>query len=218
MSKIINKRKTSTRRIWTEEERKTLSNMFPDNYTIDVCKALNRNYASVSSQANLMGLKKSDAFMKMELDKQGDRLRIVGEKGRYQKGRSPENKGKPMPIEVYEKVKHTMFKKGQATHNEKYDGHERISKDGYTEIRVKKGKYVLKHRLVWEQSKGTIPKGLILVFKDKNPKNITIENLELMTRVENMQRNTIHRYPTELKSTIKLVHKLKRKINAKEQN
>lgn len=218
MSEISNKRKISTRRIWTDKERKILASMFPDNYTIEICKALNRSYSSVSSQANLMGLKKSDSFMKMELDKQADRLRVIGESGRYQKGSVPLNKGKPMPIEVYEKLKHTMFKKGKLPHNTNYDGHERITKDGYTEIRVKQGKYLLKHRVIWEQEKGAIPKGLILVFKDGNPRNITIDNLELMTRVENMQRNTIHRYPPELKSTIKLVHKLKRKINAKEQN
>ena len=111
-----------------------------------------------------------------------------------------------------------MFKKGNEPFNTKYNGHERVSIDGYTEIRIKKGTYVLKHRYIWEQSHGQIPEGYILVFIDKNPQNITVENLELITRKENMLRNSIQRYPVELKSTIRLVKKLNRHINAKKQN
>jgi len=204
------------RRFWSDDERKILSEMFADNYTETICKILNRSYRSVCSQATLMGLKKSEAFMKRELERQADRLRIVGVKSRYQKGRKPENKGKPMPKEVYEKVKRTMFKKGHEPHNTNYDGHERLSKDGYIEIRIRKGRYVLKHRHVWEQANGKVPKGYIVVFKNRDPKNIVLENLELISREENMQRNTIHRFPTELKSTIRLVKKLKRTINEKQ--
>ena len=105
------------RRLWSDDERKILSEMFADNYTETICKILNRSYRSVCSQSFLMGLKKSDAFMKMELEKQAERLKIVGIAGRYAKGRTPENKGKKMPNDVYEKVKHTMFKKGQLPHN-----------------------------------------------------------------------------------------------------
>lgn len=205
-----------TRRFWSEHERKVMIEMFADNYTETVCKILNRSYRSVCSQATLMGLKKSDAFMKMELERQADRLRIVGVKSRYNKGREPENKGKPMSKELYEKCKPTMFKKGNEPHNTNYDGHERISKDGYVEIRIRKGKYVLKHRHVWEQVNGKIPKGFIVVFKDRNHQNIVIENLELISREENMKRNTIHRFPVELKNTIRLVNKLKQTINEKQ--
>jgi hypothetical protein len=205
-------------RLWSDNERKILLEMFCDNYTTTICKMLNRSYGSVSSQSRLMGLKKSDSFMKMELQKQADRLKIVGVANQYKKGRDPENKGKPMSKELYDKCKPTMFKKGNNPHNTKYDGHERISKDGYVEVRIRKGKYDLKHRLVWKELNGDIPKGFIVVFKDKNKTNIVIENLELISFEENMKRNTIQRYPGELKSTIRLINKLKRTINAKEQN
>lgn len=205
-----------TRRFWSEHERKVMREKFADNYTETICHMLNRSYRSVCSQATLLGLKKSKAFMKMELERQADRLRIVGVQSRYHKGREPENKGKPMPKEVYEKVKRTMFKKGNKPHNTNYDGHERISKDGYVEVRIRLGKYVLKHRHIWEQANGKVPKGHIVVFKDRNPNNIVLENLELISREENMQRNTIHRFPAELKSTIRLVNKLKRTINEKQ--
>lgn len=205
-----------TRRFWSDDERKILSEMFADNYTETICKIFNRSYRSVCSQATLMGLKKSEAFMKMELERQADRLRIVGVQSRYHKGREPENKGKPMRKEVYEKVKRTMFKKGNKPHNTTYDGHERISKDGYVEIRIRLCKYVLKHRHIWEQANGKVPKGYIVVFKDRNPNNIVLENLELISREENMYRNSKHGYPLEVIPTLTILNKLKKKIHEKQ--
>lgn len=40
----------------------------------------------------------------------------------------------------------------------------------------------------------------------------SIDNLELITRAERMRRNSIHRYPPELKSAIRVISKLKRTI------
>lgn len=203
---------------WSDDERQIMREMFADNYTETICQLLNRSYRSVCSQASLMGVKKSEAFRKMELGKQADRLKIAGAKYRFVKGQVPENKGKPMPKDVYDKCKNTMFKKGNQPHNTNYDGHERISKDGYVEVRIRKGKYALKQRVVWETLVGKIPKNHIVVFKDRNPQNLALENLELINRAENMQRNTIHRYPAELKEVIRLTNKLKRKTDATKQN
>lgn len=204
------------RRIWTEEERNVVRELFADNYTATICQILDRSYSSVCAQARLMGLKKSEAFIKAELQRQGARIKIAGVTFRYKKGRESENKGKAMPNHVYEKVKHTMFQKGQKPHNTKYDGYERTYTDGYVKIRVRSGKYVLKHRHLWEQANGKIPRGYLVVFKDNNPQNLVLENLELISREENMQRNTINRFPDELKSTIRLVKKIKRVIYEKQ--
>ena len=211
------------RRFWSDDERKILSEMFADNYTETICKILNRSYRSVCSQSFLMGLKKSDAFMKMELQKQAERLKVVGVTGRYTKGRMPENKGKKMPNDVYEKVKHTMFKKGQLPHNSYNDWDEvlRTDKRGKQYWMIKlpnERKLKPKHIWIWETQTGKVEKGFNVVFKDGNQLNCIIENLECISNAELMQRNTIHRFPTELKSTIRLVNKLKRTINAKEQN
>jgi hypothetical protein len=99
----------------------------------------------------------------------------------------------------------------------KYDGHERIcAKDGYVYIRIAKGKYVLKHRLVWEQHNGPIPKGHIIIFKDRNKLNLNIDNLQMVTLRENMLRNTVTKYPIELQQLIKLNNKLKTTLNEKQ--
>lgn len=204
------------RTVWTENEIEILKEMFPHNYTVDVCKKLDRTISSVNGKAHFLKLRKTKSFMKMELGKQADRLRIIGAESRFKKGSTPPNKGKKMSAEMYEKSKHTFFRKGHEPKNTKYNGHERITKDGYVVIRIRKGKYVFKHRLIWEEHHGKIPKGMVLTFKDKNQLNMELENLELISMQENMLRNTIQRFPEELKSTIRLVHKLKRKIHEKQ--
>lgn len=204
------------RKIWAQNDIDTLITMFPHNYTEDVCKVLNRSYGSVSGKALLLGLKKSRIFKEIEISKTADRLRVIGTTSRWDKGHVPHNKGKKMPDQIYQKCAPTMFKKGQTPHNTNYDGHERISKDGYIEVRVRLGKYMLKHRHIWEQTNGPIPKGMILTFRDGDKKNVKLENLELITRQEGMARNTIQRFPPELVSTIKLVNKLNKQIHEKQ--
>lgn len=72
--------------------------------------------------------------------------------------------------------------------------------------------YRMVHHLVWEQHHGQVPAGHAVVFKDRDKANIEIENLELITRAELCRRNSIHRYPPELKHAIRTLAKLKRTI------
>jgi hypothetical protein len=67
---------------------------------------------------------------------------------------------------------------------------------------------------------GPIPKGAIIRFKDGNKLNFDIENLILIDPKQNMELNTIHRYPEEMQSTMKTISKLKKiiKNHGKEQN
>jgi hypothetical protein len=69
---------------------------------------------------------------------------------------------------------------------------------------------------LWEQHFGKPPEGMVVALKDGNPLNVVIDNLELQSRVTMMDRNTIHRYPDELKSVIMLLSKLKKKIDEKQ--
>ena len=69
-----------------------------------------------------------------------------------------------MPKEVYEKVKHTMFAKGNVPPNHRPVGSERISIDGYIEVKVAEpDKWRLKQRVVYEEAKGESPEGCPLV-------------------------------------------------------
>lgn len=208
--------KINQRKIWTKDEIQLLVELFPHQFTRVVAEKLGCSYCVVVSKANKMGLNKSENFRKEELKRQGNRLKEVGKKSRFEKGAIPINKGKKMSSEIYEKNKHTFYKKGNLPHNTKFDGHERLSTDGYMMIRVALGKYVHKHRWIWEQANGKIPKGMLLIFKNGNQLDLDLNNLELTTRQEHMRKNSIMRFPPELRKTIKLIHKLKREINAKE--
>lgn len=110
--------------------------------------------------------------------------------GKFRKGQTPHNKGKKMPKEVYEKVKHTMFAKGNVPPNHRPVGSERISKDEYIEVKVAEpNKWRLKQRVVYEETKGKIPEGCSIIFLDGNKRNFDIDNLRCITRSELLYLN-----------------------------
>lgn len=210
------------RKFWTKKEDQLMRKLYADTKTEEIAKMLGRSYCSVAGRASVLGLEKSEQFR--ESEKSGRILKFSkrGELHRFPKGHTPANKGRKweeyMSPSAIAKSTATLFKKGALPHNTKYDGYTRISREGYLEMRIEKGKFELVHRLIWQQHHGKIPKGHIVVFKDKNPRNLVIENLECIPRAENMRRNTIYRFPPELVTTIKTLSKLKKSINGKKQN
>lgn len=137
---------------------------------------------------------------------------------KFKKGHTPANKGKKwdefMSKEGQKNSRKTTFKKGHASHNRKPVGYERINVDGYIEVKASEPRtFKLKHRVIWEQHHGKIPAGYNIQFRDKNPLNCTIENLYIISRKEQINQNTIMRYPNELRTAIKRISKLKKLIN-----
>lgn len=138
-------------------------------------------------------------------------------------GCKPFNKGLKqsdfMTKEGIERTVATRFKKGGLPHNSVgvKDGDISIRKDTsgsvYKWIRVSLGYWKMYPVYLWEQTHGEIPPGHIVVFKDKNSLNTVIENLECITREELMLRNSIHKYPEEIKKTIKIISSITRQIN-----
>ena len=119
--------------------------------------------------------------------------------GYFEKGQTPKNKGKKqseyMTQEAIERTKATRFKPGGLPPNTKPIGYERITKDGYIEVKIKmrpsrtdcNDNFKAKHILVWEQHNGPVPKGMCIRFLDGNKQNCSIDNLELVTRAEHIQ-------------------------------
>ena len=126
----------------------------------------------------------------------------------------PHNKGKKLSDDTKQKLQKTLFKKGNKPHNTKQIGDEVIDRDGYTLVKVsdskiKKERWRPKHHIVFGEP---IPKGMILIFIDGNKQNFDKSNLKLITKAENMKKNTIYRYPPELISLIRTSKKLSKKI------
>lgn len=99
-----------------------------------------------------------------------------------------------------EKSRATQFKSGNLPHNTKPIGYERLYRDGYIEVKVKmrpsnpkcNDNFVPKHKLVWEAANGPVPEGCIVVFKDGNKQNVSLENLACITRGQNAVMNQAH--------------------------
>lgn len=108
----------------------------------------------------------------------------TGRTGYFEKGHIPANKGKKgVCAKGCEK---SWFKKGHKPINHRPVGSERVNVDGYVEIKVAEPNiWKLKHRVLWEQEKGPLKRGDIIIFLDRNKQNVTIENLVKISRREN---------------------------------
>jgi hypothetical protein len=113
-----------------------------------------------------------------------------GRNGRFEKKYIPWNKNKK-GLKLGGEI--TQFKPGHLPFNTKYNGciSTRHDKSGrkYKYIRISKGKWILYHRYLYEEHNGKIPGNMIVVFRDKNSLNCSVENLELITRKEHARRN-----------------------------
>jgi len=71
-------------------------------------------------------------------------------------------------------------------------GSEFVDKNNITYIKTsldKKDRWVLKHRFLWEQANGSIPKNHCVIFLDRNKSNFELDNLELVSNIEYLLLN-----------------------------
>lgn len=203
-------------KLFTEEEIEYIKEHYPNESTAIIAKHLNTNVNSIYNKAYRLNIKKSDEYLKNESSCRFQKGCSIGKKTQFKKGHIPLNKGKKMSKDVYYKCKNTMFKKGHEPHNTKYDGCLSIRKSRdvpYIYIRIKKGKWKLFHRFLWEKENGKIPKCQNVVFKDSNQSNVVLSNLEIISDEELLKRNSLHRYPKEISHLIQIKSALQRQIN-----
>lgn len=225
--------------VWNEEDIAVLKRLYPDTTNADIGKLLGRSAKGVASKAEGIGLKKSKNFkrrhgiglMLKELDiarKEGrpydgpisiEKLERV-RRTQFKSGCTPYNKGLKWSDYMSElganNSKATQFKKYHVPHNAKPIGYERLDKGGYVYIKVESDRrLVLKHRHIWEQTYGSIPKGFNVQFKDGNRQNCSIDNLYLISRRDQMlNENSMYAiYPEEIQHLIRLGGVLNRQIN-----
>lgn len=122
--------------------------------------------------------------------------------GCFRKDQPAHNKGKKMQAKTYEKCARTMFKPGEmhGAAAQKYCpiGTEKFRvSDHYWWVKVAERKWELKHRVVWERHHGPIPRGMLIGFRDGNPHNFDIENLQMLTRAEYCYNNRWGKGPSE---------------------
>jgi len=122
------------------------------------------------------------------------RLNKGYEPTQFKKGHVPANKGQRGIS--YPGMEPTQFKKGNKPHNWVPLGSERITKDGYIQIKVDEGKsqhnWRGKHILVWEAVNGPLPKGYVIIFGDGNNRNFDLDNLLLISRKQLVRLNQLN--------------------------
>ena len=192
--------------------------LYPNHSSKYIAELLGVTISKVYNTAWGAKVKKSDAYM---LTPASGRIIEPSIPNQFKPGHTPHNKGKQMDAEIYEKVAPTMFKKGNKPHNTKAVGSINIRLDTqgrpYQYIKIKDSHWELLQRHVWTKANGEIPRGSVVIFLDGNYLNCELSNLKVITRKENMARNTIQRFPAELQEIMKLTCKLKRKTNGKQQ-
>lgn len=204
------------RRIWTSEEEALLYKCYPHTETNDLAIMLGRSVSSVSQHAYLLGLYKTQECLRET--GRNNCTHPAQKATQFKKGQRAWNTGKS--YKPGGRAPETQFKKGQLPHNTKADGVITIRKDkrGVPNkfIRISLGKWEYLSRYTWRQANGPIPPGHCIIFADGDSMNCDIENLRCISRRENMERNTIQRYPQGVKSIIFLTKKLKRIIHEKQ--
>lgn len=191
--------KSKTRHVWTEEEKAYLGEITPGRHHKEIVALVNEKFGLELVQSQVSRAIRQNGFK-------------TGFTGRFEKGHVPFNKG----TKGFVKPNSGTFKKGQKPFNYRPIGSERVTVDGYTEIKVADPNvWKLKHRLIWEQHNGPIPKGSTVLFGDGDQSNFSIDNLLLVTRAQlaMLNKNNLIQKDTELTKTAINVVDLMQKIN-----
>ena len=200
MGRPLGVKNKGPRHIWSDEEKQYLAEITPG-----------RGYKEIQS---MMSCKFGFDYTHHQIKGAITRNKLnTGRTGRFEKGRATWNKG----TKGLTKANVTSFKKGQKPHNYKPLGSERITKDGYCEIKVSDTgrRWRPKHVLIYEKHHGKVPKGSAVIFLDGDKRNFDIDNLYLVTRSQlaMLNKNNLIQKDADLTKTAINVVDLMKKIS-----
>lgn len=207
-----------SRKSWTQSDREELVRLYPVTSTKQLAKYFQCTIRAIYTMAQTLNLNKSPEYL---TTKDSGRILKNERKGpstEFQRGHIPHNKG----IRGWQAgggAEKTKFKPGQKPHNTKPIGSIRVNFYGYLQRKMtctgKNSDWVYVHHLLWKEHHGSIPKGHIVTFKNGDKTDICIENLQLLSRSENLKQNSVQRFPEKLKEVMRLKASLTRYINQK---
>ena len=191
---------------------------YPIKYTSEMLEWVQANQADIT-RAELTEL--FNAKFDMDLGR-GTLAALCKRRGwksnldaRYPNGIVTWNKGK----KGYMGANATSFKRGRTPKNHRPVGSERITKDGYIQVKIAEPRtWRLKHIVEWEKVNGSLPKGHCIRLIDGDKTNCNIDNLICISRGANAtsnQRNKANTISPELNRAILMTEHLKDKIRSK---
>ncbi len=200
---------------WSEDDISYLIKQYSTTSTKDIAEKLKKPIRAVYQKAYSLKLKKTLEYLREHSYLQ--KGTTLGSKSWFKKGHIPKTKNKKqveyMSEEGIKRTTKTRFKKGHIPKNHREIGSLRTNKEGYSEVKVQEPNvWELLHRKIYRETKGEIPSGYNVQFKDKNRNNVTPENLYLISRKKQMINNSIQRFPPEIKELIRLQNKLNKII------
>lgn len=161
---------------WTPEEEEFILNNYENMTQKDLCNHLKVTESVLNNHLRRLKIRKSN------------------NSGLFHPGHVPANKG----VKGIHYSPSTEFQKGHVPANIKYDGHISIRKNSkdkfpYKYIRIRKGRYELLHRVIWESVNGKIPPGGCIRFINGDTMNCNITNLMIVDRKTHLEINTGYR-------------------------
>lgn len=213
------------KRFWTEAERELLRQHYATMRSADLAALLDRPLGSVHQHAGKLGLRKSIELIAQMARERTQRPGHGSVRTRIQPGSTPWNKGTKGLAGTQEACRATQFKAGQRPHTWVPVGTFRVVEGDILEQKFAdepgppKMRWKAYTRIVWERANGPVPDGHLVAFKPgrktTDPDLVTLDALELVSRVELMARNTFHNLPKPLAQLVQLRGVLNRQINRK---
>jgi hypothetical protein len=172
---------------WTPEEIARFRALYPDTPNAVIAAQFGRSLATIETRARMYGLHKDPAYLH----------RVAVQKGKNihpPRGAASKN-WKPVGSE------HTAGR----------DYQRRKIVDATCEVR-----WVLLHHAVWLAAGREIPPGHRLAFRDGNPRNVALENLECVTCADMIRRNGKYSHGPEIAELVGLKSKIIKTITERE--
>lgn len=181
-------RRTRTERKYNDEHLAWIKEGYKNLNIRRLTAAFNKRFKLKVTESSIRACTRNHAFKS-------------GRMGHFQKGQESWNKGMKGLMTGGDAG---FFKPGHMPINHRPLGSERVTVDGYIEIKVlEPSTWDLKSRVVWRDHNGEIGSNDCIVFSNNNPLDCSIENLRLVTRREHvvMNKNGYSGFTDELKDT-----------------
>lgn len=179
-------------KLFTDEQEKFLRDNVPGIYNAELQKRVNERFNLQITSNQIKGWKARNKVNS-------------GLTGRFVEGQESWNKGRTGIH--YPGSEKGWFTKGQDPVNHRVVGSERITKDGYIEIKTAEpSTWRLKHVVEWEKHNGLVPDRHAIIYLDSDRLNTNIKNLKLITRGELARMNQSDLFSIDPEITMSGIH------------
>jgi hypothetical protein len=173
---VTSTRKKKKPHLFTDDEKAFVHAHYKGIGNKELAEMFNRHFGSELTASQI------DAF------KARNKLNS-GLTSRFPEGHVPYNKGHKGTFRGGPDAEKHQFKKGNKPHNWVPIGTERISKDGYIEVKAYEGRgqrnWRSKHAVIWEKHHGRkVPRNHVVLFGDGDNRNLDPDNLLLVSRAQ----------------------------------